>query len=62
MLFRSKLDLEGLISKEDFDLLYKLYVVGYTYQELCKETGLTKSALGVRIHRVKQKVREKLNE
>lgn len=57
-----KLDLEGLISKEDFDLLYKLYVVGYTYQELCKETGLTKSALGVRIHRVKQKVREKLNE
>lgn len=57
-----RLELEGLVSKKDFDLLYKHYVGGYSYQELCQETGLTKSSLGVRVHRIKQKMQEQLKE
>lgn len=55
-------ELEGLISKENFDLLHKFYVEGYSYQDLCAETGLTKSALGVRIRRARLKIQEKLKE
>lgn len=57
-----KLELESLVPREDFDLLYRFYVEGYSYRELCKETGLTKEALGVRIHRIKRKIQEKLRE
>lgn len=53
-------ELGDLISKEDFDLLYRFYVAGYSYRELCEETGLSKTALGVRIHRIKQKVQQKV--
>ena len=42
-------DLKRLVPKEDFDLLFSFYVVGYSYRELCKMTGLTKPALGTRI-------------
>lgn len=52
-------ELRDLLSKEDYNLLYRFYVAGYSYRELCEETGLTKSALGVRIHRIKQKVQQK---
>lgn len=55
-------NLESFVPKEDYDLLYKFYVAGYSYQELCKETGLSKTALGVRIHRIKKKIREKLGK
>lgn len=57
-----KLELEALISREDYDLLYKIYIMGYTYQELCDEMGLTKSTLGVRVHRIKKRLQEKHNE
>ena len=57
-----ELELKNLVSKEDFDLLYSLYVAGYSYRELCEKTGLTKSALGVRVHRIKRKLKEKLVE
>ena len=46
--------------KEDFDLLYKMYVMGYSYRELCQEMGLTKSALATRIHRIKERIRDEL--
>lgn len=57
-----KLELDDLIPKEDYDLLYKLYVEGYSYQELCEETGLTKSVLGGRVHRIKKKMKEQMKE
>ena len=57
-----RLEMEDLVSKEDFTLLYKFCVAGYTYQELSEETGLSKSALGTRIHRAKRKIREKLEK
>ena len=49
-----------IISDEDYQLLKKLYIEGATYREICEEYHLTKSALGCKLHRIKQKLREKL--
>ena len=42
------------LSKEDYALLKRLYVEGHTYQELCAELGLSKSALAMKINRIKK--------
>lgn len=55
-----ELDLKGLVPKEDFDLLYSFYVMGYSYRELCAKTGISGSALGTRMHRIKRRMRKKL--
>lgn len=55
-------ELDKIVPKEDFDLLYKIYVVGYSYRELCEELGLTKQALAAKVHRIKEKIRKKLDE
>lgn len=57
-----ELELDGLVPKADFDLLHRFYIEGYSYRELCKETGLTKEALGVRMHRTRKKMREALEQ
>lgn len=44
----------GWLPREDYILLKRLYVDGYTYQDLCEELGLSKSALGMRISRIKK--------
>ena len=51
--------LSELIPAEDYDLLKRLYVEGYTYKELCDELGVSKSNLGMRISRVKKAFRKK---
>ena len=43
------------MSQEDFDLMWKFYEEGYTYKELCEELGVKKSALGMRISRIKER-------
>ena len=43
------------MSREDFELLWKLYLGGYTYRELCLELGVKKSALGMRVRRIKER-------
>lgn len=57
-----KMELESVVSTEDFDLLYKIYVLGYSYREICQSTGLTKQVLAAKVHRIKKKIREKLEE
>lgn len=57
-----KLELEEVVSREDFDLLYKIYVMGYSYRELCQVMGLTKQALAAKVHRIKKKIQKKLTE
>ena len=52
-------ELAEMISEEDYRLLRRIYVEGYTYKELCEELGLTKSALGMRLNRIKKEFREK---
>jgi len=55
-------ELGGIVPKEDLDLLYRIYVEGYSYQELCEEMNLTKAALADRVHRIKKKIRKALKE
>lgn len=57
-----ELELKSLVSEEDFKLLHRLYMEGYSYREICRETGVTKSALGVRLHRIKHKIQEQLKK
>lgn len=57
-----RLELEDLISKEDYLLLKKLYLEGYTYTELCSELNLKKSALAMRIKRIKERFLNTYNE
>ena len=52
-------ELAEMIPPEDYRLLRQVYVEGYTYNELCEELGLTKSALGMRINRIKKEFRKK---
>lgn len=51
--------LAELIPADDYDLLKRLYVEGYTYKELCDELGVSKSNLGMRINRIKKAFRKK---
>ena len=53
--FHLKLELAGIIPTEDYLLLKRLYLDGYTYKELCEELGLKKSALAMRIKRIKER-------
>lgn len=53
-----RLELTGLISKEEHRLLSRLYVEGYTYEELAREMGLKKSALAMRVKRIKERILE----
>lgn len=48
----------GLMSQEEYELLYKLYLEGYTYNELSAELGVKKSTLAMRVRRIKKRFRE----
>ena len=55
-------NIQSIVNDEDYILLKKLYVEGYSYQEICTENNLTKAALGCRIHRIKKKILAQLME
>lgn len=55
-------ELKELVTREDFDLLHKLYWEGYSYREICQEMDLTKSALAAKVHRIKKKIRAELEK
>jgi DNA-binding MarR family transcriptional regulator len=50
-----KADMAGILTDEEYRLLSRLYLEGYTYIELCEELGLKKSALAMRIKRIKER-------
>ena len=50
--------LEQLIPKRDLDLLIRLYKEGYKYEELATKMGTTKTALAMRVCRIKKKFRK----
>ena len=52
-------ELAEFIPREDYDLLKRLYVEGYTYKELCDELGVNKSNLGMRVRRIKTRFKDK---
>ena len=51
--FRLKTELEDILEPADYLLLKHLYLDGYTYNEVCASTGLKKSALAMRVRRIK---------
>lgn len=53
---------EGIIPTEDFQLLRRIYIDGFSYREMCEELNLTKPALAVRVHRIKKKMRSTLKQ
>ena len=55
-------NIQSIVDEEDYILLKKLYVEGYSYHEICTEHNLTKAALGCRIHRIKKKIIAQLME
>lgn len=50
------------LTPEDYRLLRRLYVEGYTYQELCDELGLSKSAFAMKISRIKKAAKKKFKK
>lgn len=52
--FRLKIELEDMLDPKDYLLLKQLYLAGYTYTEVCTAMGLKKSALAMRVKRIKE--------
>jgi len=46
---------DGVVSREDLDILQKLYVHGYTYKDITDEMGIHLSTVGMRAKRAKEK-------
>ena len=53
---RLEVEFDGIITSEEFNLLKRIYIDGYSYKELCEELHISKSALGMRIKRIKEKI------
>lgn len=56
------LELEGIVPPEDFLLLKRLYLYGETYEEVCQDLGIKKSALAMRVKRIKEQFRKNYME
>jgi len=54
-LLQLRVQMTNVQAEEDFLLLKRLYVDGYSYSELCAELGISKSALAMRVKRAKEK-------
>lgn len=57
-----RLELEGAVGKEDLDILIKLYVERYTYQEIAKIHNISVAAAKKRVQRAKAKLRKELEK
>jgi len=53
---------EGIISTEEIEIVEKLYIKGYTYQELADEMGVPLSTVGMKAKRAKEKFRKNFKE
>lgn len=52
------IELRNLMDEEEYTILQKLYLGNYTYLELASELGVTKSALAMRVNRLKKRIRK----
>ncbi|MBQ3089501.1 MAG: sigma-70 family RNA polymerase sigma factor [Oscillospiraceae bacterium] len=59
---RLRAEMRSILSEEEYTLLKKLYLDGYTYRELSQEMGLKQSALAMRIKRLKERVSREWKE
>lgn len=51
-------EMAELFEKEDYELLRRLYVEGYTYREVCEMLEISKSNLGTKLWRIKKRFRD----
>ena len=54
--------LTSLITSEEFRILEKIYLHGYTYQEVADDLGIPLSTVGMRVKRAKEKFKEKYDK
>lgn len=57
-----RLELEGALGEEDLDILIKLYVERYTYQEISELHNISVAAAKKRMQRAKVKLRKELEK
>ncbi len=55
-------DLEDLLPPEEWELLKRFYLEGETYETLCRELGVKKSTLAMRIKKSKETFRKNYRE
>lgn len=55
----SEVEFRNSLSWDEYMLLYKLYVLKYTYDELAQEMGTGRSALSMRVSRLKKRLRDR---
>lgn len=53
-----EVEFKGIITRDEFNLLKRIYIEGYSYKELCEELHMKKSALGMKIKRIKEKIQK----
>lgn len=51
--FQQRAEITSILTPEEYEILRKLYLEKYTYEELAREMGLKKSALAMRVKRSK---------
>lgn len=56
--YHLKLELKEFLAEEEYKLLSRMYLEGYSYSEICEEQGVKKSTLAMRINRIKKRVRK----
>lgn len=57
--FRMRAEVSSILTPEEYKLLKRLYLDGWTYQEVCDEMGLKKSTLAMRVMRIKERFTKK---
>ncbi len=57
-----RLSLGGMVPPEDLELLHSLYVEGYTFQEMADKRQVKKSALAMKVSRIKKTLRKELSK
>ena len=53
--FQQRAEITSILTPEEYEILRKLYLEKYTYDELAREMGLKKSALAMRVKRSKER-------
>lgn len=52
---QQRAEITSILTPEEYEILRKLYLEKYTYEELAREMGLKKSALAMRVKRSKER-------
>lgn len=60
--FHLRTELSDLLSEEEYLLLKRLYLEGYTYRELSRSLGVKQSTLAMRVKRLKERLQKDFSE